>query len=187
MVVAGTVPIGLAGLLFEDVIETSLRSLWVVAAALVVLAIVMVAAEIFHRTNRPMVSLGWPSALAIGFAQVAALVPGASRSGVTITAGLLVGLERSDAARFSFLLSVPAVAAAGLYEGYKLLREGGMGGTDWTATMIATLVAAVSGYAAIAGLLGYLKKRSLAAFAVYRILLGGAIMALMATGVLTAK
>jgi len=184
MILLGTVPIGVAGLLGEHAIETWLRSLWVVAGALVALALVLALAERLGRRKTRLGEAGWLQGLSIGLAQTLALIPGVSRSGVTITAGLFVGLERADAARFSFLLSVPAVAASGLYEGYKLLGSAALAGVDWPSLLLATFTAASSGYLAVAGLIRFLQRRSTMVFVVYRILLGVAILALCATGTL---
>ncbi len=185
MIVVGTIPVGVAGLLFQDVIKTGLRSLWVVSGALAGLAILLGLAEWLGKRQRTMDRLGWTGGLLIGLAQALALIPGASRSGVTITAGLFVGLNRADAARFSFLLSVPAIAASGLYELLDLAKHS-PGGIPWLEVGLGTVVAAVSGYAAIAFLLRFLQRRSTLVFIVYRLALGGLIAALLASGVLTA-
>jgi len=182
--VAGTIPIGVAGVLFEKEIESSLRSLWVICAALAGLALLLLLAEVFGRRRRELNEIGLWDAIFIGLAQAVALVPGSSRSGVTITAGLAVGLKREAAARFSFLLSVPAVAASGIFEGIKLLRleqvdEG------WLKLFLATAVAAVSGYLAIAWLINLLKHHSTWAFIAYRILLAAVISALLLYGILS--
>jgi undecaprenyl-diphosphatase len=183
ILIAGTVPIGVIGLIFQHQIETTLRSLWVVACALIALALLLALAEALGKRRREMGQIGWLDGIIIGCAQVLALIPGASRSGVTITAGLFTGLNRADAARFSFLLSVPAVAASGLYEMYALAKLP-MGDVSWLSVFLGTLAAAISGYLAIAGLIRFLQKRSTLVFIVYRILLGGAIIGLLAGGVL---
>jgi undecaprenyl-diphosphatase len=175
ILIIGTLPIGVLGLLCEHAIETSLRSLAVVGAALIGLALLLALAEALGSRTRTQAQIGWKDGLLIGLAQALALIPGASRSGVTITAGLFAGLKRSDAARFSFLLSVPAVAASGLYEMLKLFR-GSVGSVSWVPLLVATAVAAISGYFAIAGLIRFLQKRSTAVFIVYRIVLGAAIL-----------
>jgi undecaprenyl-diphosphatase len=185
ILIAGTVPIGVFGLLFQDSIETTLRSLWVVSCALIGLALLLLLSEVLGSRRRSMAQIGWRDGLLIGLAQALALIPGASRSGVTITAGLFCGLNRADAARFSFLLSVPAVAASGLYELMHLAR-GGVGEVDWLSVILATVAAFASGYAAIAGLIRFLQKRSTTVFIVYRILLGGSIVGLLLGGVLAA-
>jgi len=185
IIIIGTLPIGVAGLVFQETIETTLRSLWVVAAALIGFAAVMGLAEAVCSRRRTSEQVDWLDGAIIGLAQALALIPGASRSGVTITAGLFVGLTRTEAARFSFLLSVPAVAASGLFEAIKLAR-GELGPVCWSSVLIATLAAAVSGYLAIAGLISFLKRRSTLVFIVYRLLVGGAIMVLLAAGLLSA-
>ncbi|MBN2495323.1 MAG: undecaprenyl-diphosphatase UppP [Deltaproteobacteria bacterium] len=183
LIAIGTVPVGVCGLVFQEAIETSLRSLWVVSAALGGLALLLGLAEWRGKRGLDMQQLGWLGGLLIGLAQALALIPGASRSGVTITAGLFVGLKRADAARFSFLLSVPAVAASGLYELSSLARSS-PAGVPWLAVALGTAAAAASGYAAIAFLLRFLQKRSTAVFIAYRLLLGGAIATLLGFGVL---
>jgi len=185
IMIGGTIPIGVFGLMFQDAIETTLRSLWVVASALIGLALLLMAAEFASKRHRSMSQIGWLDGLLIGLAQTLALIPGASRSGVTITAGLFTGLNRADAARFSFLLSVPAVAASGLYELYALSRSG-VGQVDWLSVVLATVVAGISGYLAIAGLIRFLQRRSSWVFIIYRILLGGAIIGMLAGGILAA-
>ncbi len=185
IILLGTVPVGVFGLVFQHAIETRLRSLWVVAAALVALALVLAVAEWLGRRHKRMEQLGWAGGLLIGLAQALALIPGASRSGVTITAGLLVGLERTDAARFSFLLGVPAIAASGLYELWSL-AESSPTGVPWLAVGLGTAMAAVSGYAAIAFLVRYLQRRSTLVFIVYRVALGAGIAGLLLGGVLPA-
>ena len=181
ILIVGTVPIGVIGLIFQHQIETTLRSLWVVACALIGLALLLALAEALGKRRRDMGQIGWLDGIVIGCAQALALIPGASRSGVTITAGLFTGLNRADAARFSFLLSVPAVAASGLYEMYALSKLP-MGDVSWLSVFLGTLAAAISGYLAIAGLIRFLQKRSTLVFIVYRILLGGAIIGLLAGG-----
>ncbi len=188
ILIVGTLPVGVLGLLFQDLIETSLRSLWVVGAALIALALLLALAEAMGKRSRDQSEIGWLDGLWIGAAQALALIPGASRSGVTITAGLFLGLKRADAARFSFLLSVPAVAASGLYELWALIQAGAFaqGTISVPSLLLATLTAGVSGYLAIAGLIRFLQSRSTAVFILYRILLGASIFALVATGVLAA-
>jgi len=183
ILILGTVPIGVIGLIFQHQIETTLRSLWVVASALIALALLLALAEALSKRRRNMGQIGWLDGILIGCTQVLALIPGASRSGVTITAGLFTGLNRADAARFSFLLSVPAVAASGIYEMFQLAKLP-MGHVSWLSVFLGTVAAAISGYLAIAGLIRFLQKRSTLVFIIYRILLGGAIIALLASGLL---
>lgn len=184
---AGSVPIVVAGLLFKDLIENELRSLYVIAAALVVVGIVMAIADRSAGTRGVEEGRGitLADALLVGTAQMFALIPGVSRSGSTIAAGLLRGLDRSEAARFSFLLSVPAITGAGLLELYHLLRSG-MGDDGLVVVVVGTVVSFVVGYAAIAGLLAYLRSRSVMVFVVYRIALAILLLGLLASGVLEA-
>jgi len=184
-IVVGTVPIGVCGLLFRKAIKSELRALWVVAAALVILAIVLFAAERLATHARDWSALRFSDAVWIGLAQALALIPGASRSGTTLTAGLFLGLKREVAARFSFLLSIPAVAAAGLLELKDVARDGLDGGL-LVPTLLATVVAFVSGYAAIAFLIRFLGTRSTLVFVVYRIALGLGLLGLLRAGIVPA-
>jgi len=191
MMIAATLPIVICGLLFKDHIESNLRSLYVVAAAMIALAVVLALAEARYALEvkrgiavRDMSHVGWSDALGIGLAQALALVPGSSRSGVTITAGLLAGMSREAAARFSFLLSLPSVLAAGVYQLYK--ARGSLLATqeDAIGLLIATVISGVVGYASIAFLLTYLRRHSTYVFIAYRLLLGGLILVLLAKGTL---
>jgi undecaprenyl-diphosphatase len=189
MMIAGTLPIVVCGLLFKDSIETTLRSLYVVAGALIVLALLLAAAEMYLKRQakagkhlKQLDEITWPEAIVIGLAQALALVPGSSRSGVTITAGLFAGLSRDTAARFSFLLSLPSVLAAGVYQLYSE-REALLGSQDdVVALAVATLAALISGYASIAFLLYYLKTHTTYVFVGYRIALGVLILYWLSTG-----
>jgi undecaprenyl-diphosphatase len=175
--VAGTIPIGIAGLLLKRYITGPFRSLWVIAIALIVVGIVMAVVDRVARHRRTLVELTLVDALLIGSAQALALVPGVSRSGATLIAALALGLRRPDAARFSFLLSVPAIAAAGLFELKDAIHHLG----DPLPLAVATAVAFVSGYASIAWLLRFLRTHTLTGFAVYRILVGAALLVLLVT------
>lgn len=182
-ILAGTLPIGILGLVFKHAIKTHLRSLYVVAAALVLLAVVLFVAEQLAKHTRDMSQLTFKDAVLIGCAQAAALIPGASRSGTTLTGGLLLGLKRDTAARFSFLLSIPAVTAAGLYELRDVLKEHELSGASLGPIAVATVVAFFSGLAAIALLLRFLQTYSTAVFIVYRLILGAIVLVLLARGV----
>jgi undecaprenyl-diphosphatase len=185
LVIAGTIPIAVVGLLFRDQIEGSLtKDLRIIAGSLIGLAVVLTVAEALGRQLRDMNALKLSDALWIGVGQVFALIPGSSRSGTTITAGLLVGLKRETAARVSFLLSMPAIAASGLLELPEVMRSGSM---DWTAVAIATVVSAVSGYLSIAFLLRYLQRHTTFIFVGYRIVLGLLLIGLIATGRLSSQ
>lgn len=182
-IVLGTVPIAVFGLLFKQAIENDLRSLTVIGTSLIVLAVLLAIAELAARHQRPLERIGFFDTQAIGLAQAMALIPGVSRSGVTITAGLFMGLTREGAARFSFLLSVPAVLASGVFELIDLI-ERGLAGEGLVHLILATLVAAVTGYASIAFLLRWLQTRSTFIFIVYRIALGSLILGLSAQGLI---
>jgi undecaprenyl-diphosphatase len=177
-ILLGTIPIGVFGLAFKDQIENEFRTLELIGATLIVFGLLMLAAEAVSRRDRQIDELTARDGLLIGLAQALALVPGVSRSGATISAGLLLNLDRTAAARYSFLLSVPAVVLSGLFE----LRHIGEGGIPIGATVIATLLAFVTGYAAIAFLLRWLVRHSLAAFVGYRVVLGAGVIVLAAAG-----
>jgi undecaprenyl-diphosphatase len=180
LIIIGTLPIAVVGLAFKDVIEGSLtKNLWVIAGSLIGLALVLTVAEIIGPQKRDMAKLKMKDALAVGFAQVFALIPGSSRSGTTITGGLFSGLTREAAARFSFLLSIPAIGASGLLELPKALESVS---TDWPALAVATIVSAVSGYLSIAFLLRFLQRHTTYAFVGYRIALGIFLIVLLVTG-----
>jgi len=183
ILILGTVPIAAAGLLFERAIEGALRSLWVVAAALAGFAALLVVAEIFASRHRNLREVTWLDGLIVGAFQALALIPGASRSGVTLSGGFFLGFSRADAARLSFLLSIPAVALSGAYELWKLLR-GDLGPVELTPMVLGAAAAFGSGLAAIAALMRLLRTHSTAPFIVYRILLALAIGGLLLGGVL---
>lgn len=193
MIVVGTVPIVVAGVLFKQAIETTLRSLYVVSAAMIGLALMLTVAEYQMRQRvarqeklKSMNEVGWRESLVVGFAQCLALIPGASRSGVTITGGLLLGMERETAARFSFLLSLPSVFAAGIFQLIKS-RDALLASSEQAlALLTATVVSGVVGYASIAFLLGYLRKNSTAIFIIYRLAVGSVMLALVLSGNLPA-
>jgi undecaprenyl-diphosphatase len=174
----GTIPIAVLGLLFKDKIETDARQLTLIGIALIVLGIVLEVAERRGTKERDIDSLDARDAGLIGLAQAAALVPGVSRSGATITGGLFLGLDRAAAARYSFLLSVPAVVLSGLFE-LRHINEGG--GAGAVPTAIATLIAFVVGYVSIAWLLKYLTRHPVTIFVIYRVVLGVMVLALVAT------
>jgi undecaprenyl-diphosphatase len=181
-IVLGTIPIGIFGLIFKDQIETGARDLTLIGCTLIALGLVLLAAERVATQRRGLDDLTGRDGLIIGLAQAAALVPGVSRSGATITAGLFLGLERTAAARYSFLLSIPAVVLSGLFE----LRKVGDGQhAAAVPTAIATLIAFVVGYASIAFLLRYLVNHSTAVFVAYRVVLGVVVLALVATSTIS--
>jgi undecaprenyl-diphosphatase len=177
-IILGTIPIAVLGLVFKSPIENQFRTLELIGATLIVFGLVMLFAEARSRRDRPLRDITARDGLLIGLAQALALVPGVSRSGATISAGLLLNFDRAAAARYSFLLSVPAVVLSGLFE----LRHAGEGNLPIGATAIATLLAFVTGYASIAFLLRYLAHHTIAVFVGYRIVLGVVVIALAASG-----
>jgi len=182
--IIGTIPIGLFGLAFQDQIEGGARNLLLIGTALVVLGFVLLAAERVGRRDRSTESIGLRDAVAVGLAQTAALVPGVSRSGATLSAGLFLGLERAAAARFSFLLSVPAVLLSGVFEGVGLATGEAEGDAGFLPLAVATVAAFVVGYATIAFLLRFLVTHTTAVFVVYRVALGVAVLVFAANGVI---
>jgi undecaprenyl-diphosphatase len=181
-IILGTIPIAVLGLAFKDPIENQFRTLELVGSALVVFSFVMLRAEAVSRRDRELSDITRRDGLLIGCAQALALVPGVSRSGATISAGLFLNFDRTAAARYSFLLSVPAVVLSGLFE---LRHVGDGGGAPAGATAIATLLAFVVGYASIAFLLRYLVRHSIGIFAAYRMAIGLIVLVLAATNVIS--
>ena len=186
-VIIGTIPICMVGLLFKDEIRTGVRNLWVIATALVVFSAVIALAEWLGRQARHADQLNWRDAVVVGVAQTLALVPGVSRSGATISAGLFLGLDRELAARFGFLLAIPAVFASGLFslpDAFHPVLEG-MSATG-PQLLVATVIAFVVGLAAVAWLLRFLVRHSMYWFVGYRVAAGAAVLILLATGVVSA-
>lgn len=173
-ILVATVPVGLAGLLFADFIEANLRNPLFVAGTLTVFGLLMYAADRLGRGARDEFALSWPQALAIGCAQALALMPGTSRSGITMTAGRALGLTRSGAARFSFLLAVPGIGAAGAYEGLKLVTSPGP--VEWGPMVVGVVFAALSGIACIHFLIRFIERIGLLPFTVYRVLIAALIV-----------
>lgn len=181
-VIVGSLPIGIVGFLARDVIKGPLRSLWVVAAALIGWSIVMVAAERVASYHRNEKDTNLRDAAVMGLVQSIALIPGVSRSGATISAGLFRGLDRVTATRLSFLLGIPALVAAGAYE----LKDALSGGVGWLPTLLATVISFVVAYLSIAWLLRFVAHHSITVFASYRVALGVLIAILVVTGVISA-
>ena len=181
-IVLGTVPIGIFGLLFKDQIETGARDLYLIGVALIVLGLILLLAERVGSHDRSLEQIRTRDGFSIGLAQALALIPGVSRSGATITAGLFMGLDRPAAARFSFLLSVPAVVLSGMLELGTILSGEEEGGDSLGALLVATLLAFASGYAAIAFLLRFLEGHTTAVFVAYRVVLGALVLALVSAG-----
>ncbi len=184
LIILGSIPIGVVGLLFRDFIEGSgTKNLWVIATMLIVIALGLVVAEMVGKQRKDVRHLGLTDAIVQGFCQCLALMPGASRSGSTIMGGLLAGEKRETAARFSFLLSIPAITASGLLELRKALKI--LPPESFTPLIIATVVAGIIGYASIWALLAYLRRNTTAVFIVYRLILGTVILVLLWQGVIS--
>ena len=182
-VIVGTIPISVAGLAFKSSIETTARNLWLVAGALIFMGVLLGIADKYAKHTKIETDLNAKNAILFGFGQALALIPGVSRSGATITAGLAMGFKRDVVARYSFLLAIPAVfASAALTAGDISTDEF----VNWPATIVATIVAFVVGYFVIASLMKYLQTRTFLPFVIYRISLGTLLVILLATGVLSA-
>jgi len=181
-IIVGSIPIGIVGFLAKDVISGPLRSLWWVAGALVLWSAVMVYAERVGSQNKGERDLTMADSIIVGLLQCVALVPGISRSGATISGGLLRGLDRVTATRLSFFLSIPALLAAGLYE----LKDAVHGNIGVGPTVVGTLVSFVVAYAAIAWLLKFVAGHPITWFVPYRVALGVILLGLLATSVITA-
>jgi undecaprenyl-diphosphatase len=193
-IILGSVPIVVLGLIFQDAIESTLRSLWIVAGTLIVFGILLGVADYVGAKKRRLDELTVPHATVFGFAQALALIPGVSRSGGTITAGLFMGYERAAAARYSFLLAIPAVFGSGLYQVFKSVKETCTVATATCTpeafgpleTLVATVIAFVVGLVVIAFFMSYISKRSFLPFVVYRIALGLVLLVLLGTGAMQA-
>jgi undecaprenyl-diphosphatase len=180
--IIATIPIAILGLAFEEQIETGARNLWLIGTVLIVFALVLGFADRVGRHERRIDQLSTRDGVLIGLAQSLALIPGVSRSGATMSAGLLLGLQRPAAARFGFLLAIPAVVASGVFQ-LEGIISGEEGGDDpFAYVAIATVIAFVVGYAAIAWFLRYLAHHSVRIFVIYRVLLGSLVLALLAAG-----
>lgn len=186
LVIIGTIPIGLLGVLFQDQIESTLRSLWITATMLLVFALVIMAAERVGTQRRELTDLTWKHGILYGLWQALALVPGVSRSGGTIAGGLFMGYTRKAAARYSFLLAIPAVIASGGLQVVKIAGGEGTGETGWGPILVATAIAFVVGYAVIAWFMKFIETHTFTLFMVYRIVLALVLFALLGTGVLAA-
>lgn len=183
LIIIGTIPIVIIGFLAQDTIRSVFRSLWLIAIVLIVFGIILGIADYLGKRLRTIDQLTYGHGIAIGLAQVLALIPGVSRSGATMTAGLALGYTRPAAARYGFLLAIPAVFGSGLYE---LVHSFGEpeGAYGYPETAVATVVAFVVGYAVIAFLMRYIEKRSFLPFVIYRIVLGSVLLVLLGVGVL---
>jgi len=185
LVILGSIPVAVVGLLFKHQIEgTFTKNLWVIAIMMIAVALLLTLAEAVGKKQRSMEQLGITDALAVGCSQVLALIPGSSRSGSTIMGGLFAGLTRETAARFSFLLSIPAIAASGLLELKEAVNK--LPNGSYLPLIIATIVSGVIGYASIWFLLRYLRTHSTGVFIVYRLVLGAVILVALIGGYISA-
>ncbi len=183
LVILGSVPIVVLGLLFQDAIDSTLRNLWITVAMLAGVAVVLWFADAMgERNTMELKDLRWTHGLLIGLFQAAALIPGVSRSGATISAGLFMGYTRETATRYAFLLAVPAVFGSGLYK----LKDIGDQATNWGATILATVLAFAVGYAVISWLIKFISTHSFRGFVYYRLGLAAVVAGLLLTGILEA-
>lgn len=185
LIILGTLPIVAVGYTAQSVIRDTFRSLWLVATVLIVFALVLLATDYWGRKTRTLDTLSVPHGVAYGLAQTLALIPGVSRSGATISMGLALGYTRVEATRFAFLLAIPAVFGSGLFElNTAVFNPAEAGPLDPLATVVATVVALVVGYAVIAWLMRFLTTRSFLPFVIYRLVLGGGLLVALGTGYL---
>ena len=185
LILIGSLPVGIVGLVFKEQIEgTFTKNLWIIATMMIVVGLLLMLAEWVGKRERSMDQLGVRDAVAVGCAQVLALVPGSSRSGSTIMGGLFAGETRETAARFSFLLSIPAIAASGLLELKEAITKLPEG--SFVPLAVSTIVSAIVGYASIWFLLRFLRRHSTGVFIVYRLIIGGIIIAALASGYISA-
>jgi undecaprenyl-diphosphatase len=197
LIIVGSIPIIVLGLLFQNDIQTTFRSLWIVAVSMIVFGILLALADRFGSKQRKLKDLTWVHGIIYGLAQSLALVPGVSRSGGTITAGLFMGYQRRAAARYSFLLALPAVFGSGLYQLYESIKAPCTAATAAAqsctpevfgpgATAAAAVVAFIVGLLVIAFFMGYISRHSFLPFVIYRLALGVTLIVLLTTGTLTA-
>jgi undecaprenyl-diphosphatase len=183
MVIVGSLPIAVLGLLFEEQIDSGLRNLWITATMLAGVAVILAVADRLAKNERTLDQLSWRHAIFFGLWQALALIPGVSRSGASISGGLFMGYRREAAARYSFLLAIPAVMSSGLY---KLKDIGEDTSAAWGPTIVATVIAFFIGYAVIAWLLRYVASHTFTIFVVYRLALAVFLVGLLATGTISA-
>src|SRR5690554_2104384 len=183
LIIIGTIPIVLLGFFAQEYIRSVFRSLWLVAIVLIVFGLILGLADWAGKRTREIENMSYKHGILIGVAQMLALIPGVSRSGATTTAGLALGYTRPAAARFAFLLAIPAVFGSGLYELVHSFGEP-TGHYGYAETAVATIVAFGVGLAVIAWLMNYISKKSFLPFVIYRVALGGALIVLLSTGVL---
>lgn len=184
LIIVGSLPVVIIGLAFKDLIENELRSLWIAGFTLIVFGILLGIADAFGSKRKPINEITTKHGILFGLGQALAVIPGVSRSGGTITVGLFLGYTREAAARYSFLLAIPAVVASGTYQFAGSVSD--LPADALVATAVATLAAFLVGFAVIAGFLKYLSRGSFMPFVVYRVFAGAAILALLSAGVVSA-
>lgn len=184
LIVIGSLPVLAVGLIFKDFIENQLRSLWVIAVTLIVFGIILGIADRLGKRQRSIEQLTTKHGVLFGLGQALAVIPGVSRSGGTISVGLLLGYSRQAAARYSFLLAIPAVLASGLYEFAKTYQD--LNSAELAATAVATLVSFAVGFSVIIGLLKYLSRGSFMPFVIWRVVVGVALIVLISNNQLVA-
>lgn len=184
LIIIGSLPVVVIGLIFQDAIENQLRSLWVIAFTLIIFGIVLGVADKVGKRQKSIEQLTTKHGILFGLGQALAVIPGVSRSGGTISVGLLLGYSRQAAARYSFLLAIPAVIASGLYQFLKSYQD--LNQNDLIATVVATVVSFAVGFSVIVGLLRYLSRGSFMPFVVWRIFVGVALLVLLGTNQLVA-
>ncbi|MDN6123025.1 MAG: undecaprenyl-diphosphate phosphatase, partial [Brevibacterium sp.] len=185
LIIVGSIPIVILGLLFQDYIEGALRSLWITATMLIVFGLIIGLADWVGQKERTLEDMTWGQGIIYGLAQALALVPGVSRSGGTIMAGRFMGFDRPAAARYSFLLAIPAVLGSGFYGIFQTIGSSDMV-IGWGPTILATIIAFVLGLFVIHWFLGYVRTKSFGIFVWYRVVLGIVLYILLGTGVLAA-
>lgn len=184
LVIIGSLPVVAVGLVFKEQIENDLRNLWVIAFMLIIFGILLALADRFGQKTKSLEKLSTRDGLLFGFAQALAVIPGVSRSGGTISMGLILGYSRQAAARYSFLLAIPAVVASGTFEFATSYKD--LAAADLAATVIATLVSFAVGFSVIVALLRYLNRGSFMPFVIWRLFVGFTLLALLSTGALVA-
>jgi undecaprenyl-diphosphatase len=184
LIIIGTLPVVILGLAFRDFIETDVRNLWVIAYTLIGFGVLLGISDLVGKKIRPITSLNYPHGIMFGLGQALALVPGVSRSGGTITVGLLLGYTRAAAARYSFLLAIPAVLGSGLFQFFSTVAD--LDQSLLIATIVATVVSGLVGLSVIHYLLKYLQKGSFMPFVIWRVLVGIWLLVMLSTGTLSA-
>lgn len=186
-VIIGSIPIVLAGVLLQSLIRTTFRSLWFTGVMLIVFGIILGVADILGRQHKKLEQLNARDGIIYGLAQCLALIPGVSRSGGTLTAGRMLGYDRAAATRYAFLLAIPAVFGAGLHEIYSVFTDDETAAVSWGPTIVATIIAGITGWLVIKFLMQYVERHTYVPFVLYRIALGTLVLVLLAFGVMSGE